>query len=401
MHTLAAESAAHVGKAPIHTFALAEGTATIFERAADIAPQLWAETFGDQPKDFSYYALLERTMSEGFLYRYLVLSLPNEEPYALQPLILVEQDLSISLGKFAAQVVEALRRFFPRLLRARMLMAGCLVGDGHFGVRPNFDRARAVRLLAEAFFAFAETKKLSLLTMKDFPAAKRGEMQPLIAAGFTRLAGFPPLRLPLDFGSFDEYLNERLSKVTRKGLRRKFRATAAATPPITLEVRQDCREVIDEIYPLYLAVAQRSQIEFEVFTREYFLDASLTMPERCRFFIWRQAGKAIAFSYCTVWNQTIFDNDIGLDYAVAHDLHLYYLSFRDIVDWALRHGFTCYRTSPFNYDPKLHLRLAFEPVDLFVRARSPLLNFLMRKFAPHFAPTRSDPVLRRHFRATS
>ena len=222
-------------------------------------------------------------------------------------------------------------------------------------------------------------------------------MQPLLDAGFTRLDGFPPLRLQLDFDNFEKYLSARLSKITRKGLRRKFRAATTAQPALTLEVRNNCRSVIDEIYPLYLAVAHRSAVEFEVFSREYFLEASLTMPDRCRFFIWRQGGKAIAFSYCTVWRDTIFDHDLGLDYAFAHELNLYYLSFRDILQWALRQGYRCYRTSPFNYDPKVHLRLEIEPVDLFVRHRSRVFNFLLRHVAPRFAPARSDPVLRRHF----
>jgi hypothetical protein len=112
----------------------------------------------------------------------------------------------------------------------------------------------------------------------------------------------------------------------------------------------------------------------------------------------------IAFSYCTVWNETIFDHDIGLDYAVAHELNLYYLSFRNIVEWALQHGYRCYRTAPFNYGPKMHLRLELEPVDLFVRHRSLVLNFLIRHFrhfAPRFSPARSDSALRRQFPATS
>ena len=238
-----------------------------------------------------------------------------------------------------------------------------------------------------------------MLTFKDFPAVERVEMVALGRAGYTRLDGFPPLKLALDFDSFDDYLRTRLGRITRKGLRRKFRAAAEADPPITLEVRNNCRNVIDEIYPLYLAVAQRSEIEFEVFSRAYFLDASLTLADRSRFFIWRQNGKAIAFSYCTVWGDTIFDHDLGLDYSLAHDLHLYYLSFRDILEWALRHGYRTYRTSPFNYDPKMRLRLDLEQVDLFVRHRSPLLNYLLRVFAPRFSPVQSDPVLRRHFSA--
>ncbi len=401
MRVLQAESATRSRNAPLHTFDLAQATALVFAHAGAVPSGLWADAFGDQPKDFAYYDLLERTMAQGFAFRYLVLAWPNGKPFALQPLIIVDQDLSISLGGWAAPFLQTVRRFYPRCLRSRMMLAGCLVGNGHFGVSKKFSRRKAINMLPEALLILAEKERTPLLTIKDFPALERSELQPLRDAGFTRLDGFPPLKLELDFATFEQYQSERLSKITRKGLRRKFRAAAAATPPITLEVRKDCHDIIDEIYPLYLAVTKRSTIEFEVFTREYFLEASLTMPERCCFFIWRQGDRIVAFSYCTVWNQTIFDNDIGLDYSVAHRLHLYHRSFRDIVEWALRHGYRYYRTAPFNYDPKLRLRLELDPVDLFVRHRSIFLNFLIRHFAPRFSPALSDPVLRRHLGATS
>ncbi len=397
MQVLAGSPATFNKPAPLQEFSLGAGRAAIFARAADVAPELWLETFGEQTKDFSYYELLERTMTTGFSYRYLVLTTAEGKAVALQPLLLVDQDLSLSLGRRTRRVLAQARRIIPRLLRARMLLAGCLVGNGHLGVVAGFSRRAAAALLAEALIRYAESARIPLLTIKDFPAEQRAEMQPFVAAGFTRLDGFPPLRLELDFDSFEEYLGTRLSKITRKSLRRKFRAAADAQPPLTLEVRNNCRSVIDEIYPLYRAVVARSEVQFEVFTREYFLEASLKMPERCRFFIWRQAGKAVAFSYCTVSGDTIYDHDLGLAYPVAHDLHLYYVTFRDILQWALRHGYRRYRTSPFNYEPKMHLRLQLEPVDLFVRHRSPLLNFFLRHLAPRFAPARTEPVLRRHY----
>ncbi len=59
------------------------------------------------------------------------------------------------------------------------------------------------------------------------------------------------------------------------------------------------------------------------------------MPERVRFFIWRQNGKAIAFSVALVHDGTIYDDYLGLDYSVALDLHLYFHTFRDILSWSL------------------------------------------------------------------
>jgi hypothetical protein len=381
-------------------FSLNSGRAAIFTRAQDIDATLWAQAFADTPKDLGYYRLLEETMADGFVYRYLVLFGSDDVPYALQPLIIVEQDLAASLTAALARVIATLRRLVPRFLRKRMLMAGCLVGDGHLGVIDPDRRREAATALAEALLRYAKSEGISFITVKDFSVDDRANLEPLIAAGFTRLDGYPSLRLPLDFRSFEQYLEEKLSKITRKGLRRKLRKSAEAIPPIELEVIHDCADVIDEIYPLYCEVARRGDVSFEVFTKEYFVEAGRRFPDRSRFFIWRQNGKAVAFSFCTVWRDTIYDNDIGFDYSVAHELNLYHVSFRDILEWALAHGLKFYHSAPFNYEPKLHLRLELVPHDLYVRHTAPLINWAMRRFAPYFSPGRSDPVLRKHLNRT-
>lgn len=383
---------------PGNSFELKAGSAEVFNRAQEIDPALWAATFGQSPKDFAYYRLIEETMTDHFSYRYLVLRDGHGTAIALQPLIIADQDLTASSGPRLTASVNAIRRLAPRFLRTRMLMAGCLVGDGALGQVIGADPQEAAALLSEALVRFARREQISLITVKDFPAEYREDLQPLITAGYCRLASFPPLQLELDFRSFDEYMEQRLSKVTRKSLRRKLRQAAASSPPLQLEVTADCSEIIDEIYPLYLEVVRRSEVTFEVFTKEYFLEASRQMPDRVRFFVWRQGGKAVAFSFCTVWGKVIYDNDIGLDYSVAHELNLYYISFRDLLEWALAHGFTRYHSAPFNYDPKLRLRLEPVPVDIYVRHTSPVLNALLQRIAPWFAPAKFDPALRRHTR---
>ncbi len=173
----------------------------------------------------------------------------------------------------------------------------------------------------------------------------------------------------------------QLSRATRKNLRRKFRAADDASPPLALEVWTDAEQIIDEIYPLYLAVAQTSAIRFEVFTREYFLEAGRCAPGKFRYFIWRQGHRAVAFSFCTIWNGTLYDNDIGLDYTVAYELNLYYVTFRDLLNWALANGLRRYASAPFSYDPKLRLRLQLQPVDVYVKHISPWLNPLIKILA--------------------
>ena len=372
---------------------LSAGRALIFEHARDVPMEFWARGFPDTPKDFQYYELIEQTMGSAFEFRYLLVFDRRGRPVALQPLFLTTQDLAVSASESMVRFVAKLRSLWPRLWRIRMALAGCLVGEGETGAIKPVEVA--IPLVAEALEKYARDQGILLVAFKDFPTKLRRAFSRLSRCGYARVAGFPPVTLELNFASFDDYMAMQLSRATRKNLRRKFRAADEASPPLALEVWTDAEQVIDEIYPLYLAVAQTSAVRFEVFTREYFLEAGRRAPGKFRYFIWRQGRRAVAFSFCTIWNGTLYDNDIGLDYTVAYELNLYYVTFRDLLNWALANGLRRYASAPFSYDPKLRLRLQLQPVDVYVKHISPWLNPLIKVLVLLFEPARTDPVLRR------
>src|SRR5437899_13109910 len=146
----------------------------------------------------------------------------------------------------------------------------------------------------------------------------------------------PMTRLALGYENWDEYFRT-LSKASRKDLRRKFRKAERAAK-IEMEVVSEIAPFIDEIYPLYLAVHERSPLKFETLTKNYFRAIAQRMPEQARFFIWRHNGKIVAFSFCLVCGDAIYDECIGLDYRAALNLHLYFYTLRDIISWALQQG---------------------------------------------------------------
>jgi hypothetical protein len=86
---------------------------------------------------------------------------------------------------------------------------------------------------------------------------------------------------------------------------------------------------------------------------------------------------------------------VGFDYSVALQIHLYHYVVRDMISWAIDQGFVWLRSSGLNYDPKLHFRHRLDPIDLYVRHRSPVINRLLKRVLPWIEPTRHDPVLKR------
>src|SRR5947199_4307068 len=216
-----------------------------------------------------------------------------------------------------------------------------------------------------------------MIVMKDFPGNGRSGLEIRFCNGYARLPSMPITRLALPYNNWDEYLRT-LSKATRKDLRRKFRKAERA-PKIDMEIVSDITPYVDEIYPLYLQVHERSLLKLETLTKDFFRAIGQRMLERARFFIWRQRGKIIAFSLCLICEEAIYDECIGLDYTVALDLHLYFYTLRDIISWSLQQRLKYYYSNPLNYEPKLHLDRELVPLDLYVRHTSALQNPIFRR----------------------
>jgi predicted N-acyltransferase len=351
----------------------------------------WKRAFQNKCQDHRYYEIVENTLECGFEHYYFLLEDASGNVRAIQPVFFVRQNLVEGVPGKVRSVVDRIRKILPRFLTMRVLMVGCGAGTGDLGACDETDEAWAADALRASLRIFAKQSKASLVVLKDFPANYRSELETFSSAGYVRIPSMPMTRLPLHFENWDEYFRT-LSKATRKDLRRKFRKAERAAK-IEMEVVSEIAPFIDEIYPLYLAVHERSPLKFETLTKDYFLAVAKRMPERARFFIWRQNCKIVAFSFCLLCGEAIYDECIGLDYSVALDLHLYFYTLRDIISWALQQQLKYYCSNPLNYEPKLHLDCELVPLDLYVQHTNRFLNPIFRQIIRYLGPTRHDPFL--------
>ena len=366
------------------------GPAWIVRSARDIAPELRQRAFAGQCKDFRYYELVEETLGRQFEHRYLGLENTATGEVVIQPLFYTCQDLLTGLPEKLVNFAEKLRRRWPRLLKMRMLMVGCASGEGHLDSPAPW----ATEALHEALDLFLPNADASIVLLKDFPAQYRESLVPFSSNGYRRIPSMPAARLKLDFPTFEDFLQHRVSKVFRKNLRRKFRALDDA-PPIEMEVATDIAPIAKELHALYMQTHLRSRLRFEQLTEEYLIETGRRMPDRVRYFVWRQQGRIIAFNLCMVHEGILYDLDVGMDYAVALDLHLYFVTWRDIIEWCLKNGIEHYHTGPLNYDPKLHLKLHLAPQDLYARHTSSWINPIFKWAMALLEPTQYDPHIKR------
>jgi hypothetical protein len=351
----------------------------------------WEIAFANERKDHRYYELVEDTLHPEFDYRYFVIKDAVGQSCAVQPFFLLDLDLLVGASPRFGLLIDAARWMWPRLMRARTLMVGCVAGEGHLDGDEASHAAR-VELLASTIGGQARRLGAQLIVFKEFPARYRPALDSLIGHGFTRVPSLPMTGLCIDYASFDDYMKRALNSATRKKLRKKFEATARAFP-LEMSVINDATPVIAQIYPLYLQVYERSKLHFEKLTEQYFCDLGRRMGDKVRFFLWRQSERIVAFATCIVHGDAIYAEYIGFDYHVALDLHLYHYVFRDLVNWGIANGYKWFRSSGLNYDPKLHLRHLLDPIDLYVRHTSTPINAVLKRILPVLEPTRYDETL--------
>jgi len=368
-------------------------TITVVSRAELSGCAPWTSTFADQRKDYRYYEILDDTLRGNFEYRYFAIVDDNGDVRAIQPFFLVDQDILEGLGPERIHWISFVRRFYPRFLKLRALMVGCSAGEAHLAATETLPVDIVAETLSNGIARQARSLNAQLIVLKEFPSRYRKVLHCFVQCGFARAPSMPMTMLDIGYDSFDAYMKKALKSSSRRKLRKKLEATAGVSD-IRMSVTDDAASFVDEIYPLYLQVFERSKMQFEKLTKDFFCQLGQRMNDKVRFFAWRRENMLVAFSLCMVQGDSLYAEYVGFDYTVALDLHLYHYVVRDMISWGIGKGYKWFRSSGLNYDLKLHMRHRLDPVDLYVRHTSVLANAIFRLALPWIVPVRYDATLK-------
>jgi len=353
----------------------------------------WTSTFTDQRKDYRYYEILDDTLQGNFEHRYFAIVDGDGQVRAVQPFFLVDQDILEGLDAERIRWISWVRRFYPRFLKLRTLMIGCSAGEAHLAATETLPADIVAETLSNGIVRQARLLNAKLIVLKEFPSRYRKLLHCFVQCGFARAPSMPMTMLDIRYDSFDAYMVKALKSSSRKKLRKNLEATAGVSD-IRMSVTDDAASFVDEVYPLYLQVFERSRMRFEKLTKDYFRQIGQRMNDKVRFFAWRRGNMLVAFSLCMVQGDSLYAEYVGFDYAVALDLHLYHYVVRDMINWGISNGYKWFRSSGLNYDPKLHMRHRLDPIDLYVRHTSILANAILKLALPWIVPVRYDATLK-------
>lgn len=352
----------------------------------------WNRLFPDELEDWNYYRAVERSGLADFSWLYFAVR-DDRQLRAAVPAFLTDYELDTTLGGPLRRVTDALSRWFPRLLRQRMLGLGSPVAEAcHLGFAPDTPAAEQRRLLDAILAraeAYAQEHRVQMFATKDSPgaqdalwadAAQRQRMR--------RQPGLPTAYLEVPFASIDEYLGA-LSKATRKDMRRKLKSASA----LRVERRTNIDDISEDVMRLYRSTHANAEFSFEELTPEYFGGVLRELGDRASCVTYWLGDQLVAFNLVLHDGRRLLDKFLGMDYAVARSYNLYFCTWFENVRYCIEQRIPLYQSGQGLHGVKLRLGSRLSANWLWYRHRNRVLDAMFALVERVARLDRHDPEL--------
>lgn len=355
----------------------------VLQRIGEIDPSLWDACCPGALETHAYLRAVESADLPGFSYCYLVATEAGT-PVAAAPVFFTDYALDTTMTGVGRRIVGWVRRAAPRLLTLRLACIGSPCTEtasvGIAAHLPAARRADALRALVSTFESEARSRGAGLMAVRDAPVTEKGDWDDALRTrGYACVPGMPIAKLRIDFGSIDDYM-ARLSRATRKDMRRKLRAFSQ----IRIEERQAIGDALPRVKALYDATRARSDLQFEELTSAYFENVLAMMPDRSLCTLYYEGNDLLGFNLLLEDETTLLDKFFCMEGERARALNLYYLSWFNNVRRCIATGRTCYQSGQAAYDNKLRLGSTLTQTAMYFRHRNPVLSKAMQLAAPFF-----------------
>ena len=340
----------------------------VIRKIEEISPNEWNKVFPHVPEGYYFLKTLDESKFDQFDFYYILIS-EHKQLIGCAPCFTVNYSLDTSMNGPLRQFSNTIKKVLPNLFSIKALVCGIPMGQGQIGT--GFSSA-VMEVIVERMKALARKIHAPIIAFKDFDQSYDKLFQPLVKNGFLKIDSLPMTRLKLDFFDFEEYLKS-LSGATRYDIRRKLKKASGIKIDSSMVNHLD-DTTLDEVYELYLQAVETHDMGFEIVPKEFFRLISKNMPHETKFFLFRINGKLTAFVFCLVSDGVLLDYYLGFDFTPAHEYHLYFVKFKEVLNWCLAHGINTYEMGATGYEPKRRLGFEFVPVYLYVKIRYKILH---------------------------
>jgi hypothetical protein len=319
-----------------------------------------------------FLSLLQESGIDGFNLRSIVV-LKDDAPILFLPLFETRFNLSTFMKGWIKKSLNLAGRLIPSVFQPRVLSVGSLVGEwSEIGIDPQIDEGT---LVAACEMAFNTLQTLAVELKSDIVALynfnQYGKLPGDVFKKFNRVQYRSCARLPINFNSMEEYLG-RLSRATRKNLRRKMRAA----PEVRVIRSRTIFPFLDSIYKLYLKTVERSPMALGAHNRLFFEKICERVPgaEYTLYFVQEELA---AFNLLVVRQEAMVDKFFCMDYGLGRKYNLYVLSWFENVRTCVEQKIPVYYAGQGTEKTKSHLGAMFIPSFILFKHRQPVFDRLL------------------------
>ena len=363
----------------------------VVRRITEIPADDWNKVFPDVLESYDFFRTLDDSNLEQFSFYYIMVY-DRKTPVGATTCFLMDYSLDTTISGPLRRITNSIKKLKPNIFSLKVVVCGMPIGQGRIGLTGQTDIV--MKVILRRMEQIARKKRASIIAFKDFDQTYTGMLDPLQKRGFSKFDSLPTTNLNVWFKDFEEYL-KTLSGANRYDLRRKFRKVDGHVK-IDFQVMDVLEDgMLQDVYRLYLDIIAKHDMSFELLPAEFFKNASRNMPKNTKFFLWRIDGKLTAFLFCLISEDTLIDYYVGLDYSVAYKYHLYFVKFRDVLNWCIRHKIKKYEMGITGYEPKRRLGFDFVPLYLYVKLRNRMLRPIFTLICQFLKFENFDPALKK------
>ena len=362
----------------------------VARKIEEIGRHEWDKVFPNVIESYQFFKTLDECDLEQFSF-YYILAYEKKTLVGVAACFMMEYSLDTSMKGPLRRISNAVKKIRPRIFSIKTLVCGMPLGSGRMGITGDSDKV--FRVMLRRMEQIAKKEKAAIIAFKDFGHSDTHLLDPLQHEGFAKFDGLPSTELGVWFKDFEEYL-KTLSAASRYDLRRKFRKVDGHVK-FDFEIATALDDkTLHDVYRMYLDIVDRHEMGFELLPMEFFRRLPRNMPEETKFFLWRIDGKLAAFVLCFVSGDLLIDYYVGMDYSIAYKYHIYFVKFRDILNWCIRHGIKRYDMGMTGYEPKRRLGFDLVPTYIYAKLRNRMVRPIFNMFCQFLKFENFDPDLK-------
>lgn len=346
----------------------------VHKKITQIPPEDWNRVYPNVLEGYNFYKTLDETGLDQFSLFYLTVY-DRKSIVAAAACFIMSYPLDTSINGPLRRVTNSIRKVAPNIFSLKAVICGMPMGQGKIGIAK--DEEMVLKVITRRLEHIAKKNKAPIVAFKDFDKAQTRILDRLKGKGFTKFDSLPTTMLNVTYKDFEEYLMT-LSSASRYDLRRKFKKVDGHVKFDFKIVDSLSEGELKEVYKLYLDIVAKHDMGFELLPIEFFKNLPVNMPGQTKYFLWRMDGKLVMFLFGLVSKDIFIDYYVGLDYSVTGKYHLYFVKFRETLNWCIKNGIKEYEMGITGYEPKRRLGFDFVPLYIYVKLRN---RFLRPAFA--------------------